>query len=523
MPDTIVQSASLRAWLESRPREWAQTLALRMALRVLPIVGDEDNSRLHLAAFRALVISWVACRRRVYDFAQTSTTLRAASVEVAPGRAGDAAAAASDAARCAAGFEVTLSASAATEHAVNAVPAIDLWEALNADIATLERSREAGALLCLPLWEASAPNQIVDSWARLTSAMLARDPNAWVWRIWYDRRLIGSDSGFIINPTEDEIIGLQLAIQEDEFWNRDSSEVNADIAHWIKEAASRSFNLEPQNPLATIFLINSEGKIDIDTSAGNVDLNRDEEAREIHGEVLASVSYAIDQCGGNAATATRHALERYGDSLGYSIEDMRPSQIIQRGEVLRQELSARIKNDLDSDLPPIPYTALLALRAVVSAHNQLVALDLSLSRRDEAMAGPDSRRVLISPQEALEIASSIDEMGILTPAAREAIADAASLAPNVPDHHNRRSRQLTDILVNLERVIVNALNSYAPEALGASAIGAIIGIIVTNPVLIGVSAGISTILIVAQLWSSWKNTARSKSRLSAMLDDDARR
>jgi hypothetical protein len=100
LPD-IDSPEKLEAWLRGKPREWAQVIAMRAALRVLPLVGEvlaiepgkpehESSSILVCNCFRASVVSWLT---RTFSFHASHsevdmTSLAAAGAE-ANSRASD--------------------------------------------------------------------------------------------------------------------------------------------------------------------------------------------------------------------------------------------------------------------------------------------------------------------------------------------------------------------------------------------------------------------------------------------------
>ena len=71
----------LRHWLDGKPRQWSQAIAVRAALRVLPLtfayrVEDELRARLVLQSCRAAFVAWTIAR---YD----QTALAAAAIAAA--------------------------------------------------------------------------------------------------------------------------------------------------------------------------------------------------------------------------------------------------------------------------------------------------------------------------------------------------------------------------------------------------------------------------------------------------------
>ena len=73
----VIDQQSFENWLEDKPVEWAQVLAMRIALRALPFVASLSNDDRLSAdstkgfeeyAFRACAIAWSACKFITHEF-----------------------------------------------------------------------------------------------------------------------------------------------------------------------------------------------------------------------------------------------------------------------------------------------------------------------------------------------------------------------------------------------------------------------------------------------------------------------
>ena len=87
-PVSIGNETQLRNWLNGKPKEFAQVIAMRAALRILPVAGRSvelpddqleqfQKLRLMLTTFRALFISWAA---RVYPITNFDADASAAAL-----------------------------------------------------------------------------------------------------------------------------------------------------------------------------------------------------------------------------------------------------------------------------------------------------------------------------------------------------------------------------------------------------------------------------------------------------------
>jgi hypothetical protein len=199
-----VAREEFRHWLALQPRSWSVVIAMRAALRVLPLIaGDKIRARtaetFMLPVFRAIAISRFAavCPNREIDANDV------ASVDAV---AGAATSAASDAvyadAHIAAHTALTVYASDAASAAVNAVAtaisadASGVATAIWNDVSVLKDGRWTPEQLGhAGLWLtgiADRPRKIADAWAKM-SAQLRGLGNHWqVWIAWYDEVLEGS-------------------------------------------------------------------------------------------------------------------------------------------------------------------------------------------------------------------------------------------------------------------------------------------------------------------------------------------
>lgn len=389
MVEKIRNPKSFRRWQKDKPHEWAQIIVLRSILRALPAISRErDNAQFHLAMFRAVWMSWAANK---VPRSNGAVYAAAASLQVAASGVSDSPA--DSVARAYAAYAVG-ELDVAPDHTADAVPlnvAYALWREVALDAAMFdgESSMTATALLRYPLWHTPLSSTIEKLQHSLVATMLRHDPNTWVWSDWYNRRLSGADNGLISDSLLDDAMTRWLASRGENFWSRDSREVNTEIAGWIEQARKREAlpEPEPQNSFAPAFSVDPDGSIDLDARTGNDEIQRDEEAADRHAEAVAAVARALPALSSNAAVGTRQALLSYRDALGSTIDTMRPALVILRGEALRQELRTRQHEDADNHLPPITAIALLSLQMVVVAHNLLVGLDPILARLDQAAIG----------------------------------------------------------------------------------------------------------------------------------------
>lgn len=485
----IESREELEAWLNGQPKEFAQVIAARVALRVLPLafrIGASDRwvAKHSLDLLRSGGISWAARNIPAYDMRRTATSAAASSSSASSSSAAvsttavyaayvatlayssdwaaeSAAAAASSAADSAAYAAFALS-NTSTQAVAVAVDTI--WESVSADCMLLvemqgSAATAAQALTSHQLWPQGEPAWFVPAWKHAKERLLQLDANFQVWLTWYNRRLVGQSSAFHLSRKADKELQIQIFDQPDEWWKRGHAAVNADIAAWIEKAAVDNdaddadeilAKLPPQNPNSLTFRQTVSGKVGLDPRVGDPELLSDEAAQDRHAEARdeARRLLALAQ-GSNAAQRLVGPLERYLAALGDTIGDLRPGLVTQRGERLRQYLADYEAETPNPDLEPLPPELLSGLKSARAAHNVLVGIDPLLRRMDSALLGPDVKPALIAPADLRAMAKDAAELGLIDEEARDALDEAANLAPPIPDATNRRSAWSGEAALNL--------------------------------------------------------------------------
>lgn len=260
----IDSSEQLKAWLEPRPIEFAQIVAARTALRVMPyglVINGAKNSdnEITLALFRANFVSWavnsfpsVFTSNAAY-YAATRAVRAATDVLPVATDAAYAARVAFAAARAAGAADASSAAAYASEAAVLAdrvASNIAIWNGLAADCKWLESSTglftdgPTGARLLTrkPLWLRGVPAQWETDWAVCRTCLFERDSSWRIWTDWYDRRITGHLAAFDIpkdtSGIEDRKILARLADTNESIWESGYHHINNSLQKWIEEARS---------------------------------------------------------------------------------------------------------------------------------------------------------------------------------------------------------------------------------------------------------------------------------------------
>jgi hypothetical protein len=517
----ITSRGELQAWLEDKPADWAQVIAARAALRLLPhrLWGRNLVLALALPWFRCTFISWAARNYPTYDMIAAGRVAVSSAIGTAK-HIDNSLAVAITAVRVAIAGDVTRAVEVA-RLATNTTEGKGDWGDITLDCDWLDDDPDPSSasrrLIRKMLWPIGRPLSVVDGWNDVVGQLLKLDPTYQVWIDWYERRIRGEDAAFHIpgdtDRKADKAILARLADATDEdFWGKGATFVNTTLQNWIKEAEiallfapEESAELPAQNLDAIVWESDDEGRIGVDASSGVDQLSTSGEARDRHAEAQAEAAAARALCeNSNAALEIKELLDRYVAALGESIETSRPGLFVQRGERLRQKLASRLADGEASVFGPLPDQVRDALLGWQSAHNAFVGLDSALAKRDSALFGPDAKRTLVGPDDIRAIAASAQQADILQPGSRETLNEAADIAPSPPDPEDRRSRWSSETAKNF----------------GRQTIGHVWGLIKAGSVLVGGAYALGHWVLVNAVWfrMAFAGDAATLSALETVLN-----
>jgi len=183
----ITSRKELKDWLKNKPADFAQVIAARAALRVLPYaflqrIPDEWVTSHSLTLFRALVISWAACNFPAYNMrraaaaaANAAYTFRAAADEDYTIHA--VAEAAASASNAASSVDYAYNVRAVRTVSAGArIGSID-WGNLNQDCVSLisegDPASASRRLTREPLWPAGEPEGWSETWVSAVGRLAA--------------------------------------------------------------------------------------------------------------------------------------------------------------------------------------------------------------------------------------------------------------------------------------------------------------------------------------------------------------
>jgi hypothetical protein len=471
----IKSKEDLSTWLKDKPTDWAQVIAIRSALRGLPYaVADVEKGWMQQFAMlvvRAALVTWSAkyfsdgamdSAVKAAGDAMYSSSTSAAIMATAKSPQFSAYSAIRAASRSTGYARVAI---ASRDAAVEAISTLDSWEAVSADckwlVAHSDQKLAALQLNTLSLWQIEQPKAWQSKWQDAVYRLVEIYPHYKVWVDWYELRLRGVKSAFYVadNPRDtgnEKILSRISQVTDVDFWGKGSTYVNTTLMDWIDEARANAAKLQatpdvkipPQNRNAISFRTDEDGRITIDASASVEQLRADTEARDRHAEAASEAQAVLDRCrGNNAAARLTLRLENYLAAIGSSIENSKPSLLVQRGEKLRQELAACTAPD--TLLDPIADDILVDLKGWQSSHNMMIGLDPVLMAIDTSMLGPDRRPALIPPDEIKQFVHDTVEANLLAEGTEDILIEAADLAPAIPDPDDRRTNASIEMVRNL--------------------------------------------------------------------------
>ena len=453
----ITSREELEAWLEDKPRECAQVIALRSALRVFPIIveprmskGLKKKAKVSLAAlqFRCLFAASVQSEigNTVLPVFDSSTS--GANVQSDAQSAGDLAirSASKTLAR------VLPSATAAIAHKATA----HVWGAVERDCRIIDTGAALTTLMSTHIW-IGAPDWWDDAWDEARKWLSASGQGFEIWREWYHGRIEGLPHAFAdFDDAADEKFYRWIVEQADDWWSREPAEVNAEITEFVN--ALRQPKAPPpdekdlvQNPSVGTYLIDEQGRSVLAPEPLPNGLSDDPDTHDAFDEIrrLAREGVAASDPLRTQAPEFGKPAGLLADACGESLDGVSPVKFVIRGKALVKKVEGRIDGSLMG--PPLSEEQEAALAPLAEAIKLAVKTEpklFDLWHGDFEVAKP----VLTAQQIniAIEIAG---EAGQTVEEADADLKDAASVIPDDAGEDNAERKTASEKVTNFFRSI----------------------------------------------------------------------
>lgn len=267
----------LRLLLANAPVQLSRAVAVRSALRVVPVAVAHLPEEYWLPLLRACLVSWAISRYSLDGFtvsAQSAADAAAAALSSARRNtdhllksAVRTLSAARYASRAAAAEVATTTADFAVRTVSAAISAADVFsENLKAselgmfDAVWMAEDRDSDSIKQiwhLPLWQGEIPRWASDSWWKLSGVNVNIAKNYHHIYSWYKVLLRSPHSGVEYFDRE---VAERIAAQPDTWWLRPPEQVNADIAAWLEESQESAVDVPAPEP-GLIGTIDTDGRI----------------------------------------------------------------------------------------------------------------------------------------------------------------------------------------------------------------------------------------------------------------------
>jgi hypothetical protein len=424
----------LKAWLKGRPREVAQAVATRAALRVFPMVGGGVAAmrldgplriRLLFRAFGCLLVSSVAAVGNATEDTRRAAAAAADAGYTAAATYDNAAAFAAAAAAAAYTSDVGYAAAYATADAVYAADAdpVSVWRAVEADCRQFDVGKSVAEVMLLPIWHGETPDWARAAWRETTESPELRDAGFAPWLRWYE-----AAAAFDAPETEDYFgpeLAHKIALQPEEWWDRGAEAVNADIAEWLAPLKADEMR---QSPAARRFGA-VDGRIDL-LPADPQPLNP-KTAEILLAELRDKAAQLRGRLQGNNAVDPRagQALDRLLTALPPQAAALEPGLLLSRGRSVETLLRAFTEGN-EAELFP---GAVAEIADVVESLGDLKACypeirEIERERRAQQVQQIGLPVVLQGTQALADGAAQAD--GAVSDPAQAALRDVADEAKN---------------------------------------------------------------------------------------------
>ncbi|SFT63809.1 helix-turn-helix transcriptional regulator [Mesorhizobium sp. YR577] len=509
----------LLKWLAGKDSKVARILAIRSALRVLPVVSDVSPSKkldselkeFLLSLFRSMHIAWSTV---AYHGLSGSLALNASrSLDRKAESIGNLSKTAFDAGGAIFWSARLRSKSGVSETVDWAVRALrrfpesstnDFWAAVSADCSFVDDLRfsksstvRATDLLHSKLWLGGQPMWVVQEWQSFERFVRTLGKDWLVWAQLHENRLSGGRS-FDLEPKAAQVIDYFIATQTVKWWQRSPEEINHDIAAEVQRL--RQSGLEDTRPLTdesvdSLVLTQRPAAHQFGERAGQIiatrannGLQHSSVAHDIWKETLEKAQLTAAKL--EKTQAPSHVLdtiERLVVALGKSASDIAPGILLMRSRSVEAVVATfdtpEARNELFTDAQSLlrDLSACLEdLRAVFPEIMEIEAARLAQRMADE-VASPAFKNAkeiinqakysdVVAPSaiEALEAAlSDIDETDVIIANSSNDVVVAGAI--------EKRAKIISLHLLDIRNFSASVLKAFKERSSGATrATGAVV-------------------------------------------------
>jgi hypothetical protein len=394
------------AWLKDKPYAWAVILAARSALRLLPLINNDDvgafqttqayREKIILPIFRALFISHSTIhtqnRQEVIAAAEAMNRVRknstndepiaafTANIHVAEAALVDsnkgvvAKNAAKSAEECA-----RFAARVGYYHRSARAAYKSMWEAIDKDALLCLSGKADLALLIEPLWPEVQQSWINKRFQHLKAHLLAKSKEDWgVWLDWYEARLTGGSINI-----ELESARAQLDDRVPGVWDQPVSKVNSEIRKLIEEFEGGKPVSQLSGPV--------EAQVD---STGLISLARQTPDEELAGQALEQMFMSLKRFSKSfshsisTSNVNRRALNKFQDYDENLPEGVEEFQSIYLDQIFRNALKTLEPEDYEC----LTHNNLIAdLESIEALHHSVCMAfeEFRAAKKHSARIAPD--------------------------------------------------------------------------------------------------------------------------------------
>lgn len=298
------------------------------------------------------------------------------------------------------------------------------------------------------------PDWFHELWDRAARWLSRPEHGFAIWREWYFDRLEGLPHAFDrFDAAADEAFYGWIVEQDDDWWKRDPATVNADIAakvETLRRPALPSDEELVQNPAVVNFALDGEGRTVLAPEPLPNGLHDDLDARDSHGEIrrLIDLARLASAHGTTQATDMLEVLDLLEQSVGLTVEGLRPRLFVLRGKELMRQVDIRQRDDPVG--LPLSVPQINAFTPLIAAVRQLADEDPKLRG---LWQGLDGGAPALENKQITALVDALKAVGQTTPEAQEPLATAAGQVRPDASAADPARRSASEMLRNVFRSI----------------------------------------------------------------------